>query len=128
MTVLKAKMTTCAVASCELVWSFLSYSELKSLIHIKASTHLVLGSGRGQVEAKGLHFSSRGMSKYSEGLLATQEPSPHFREINWSLAEQDCHFLNECWKISRTINLSRFSFMGPDFHKLIKAEEAISNN
>lgn len=36
----------------------------------------------------------------------------HFREINQSLEEQDCHFLDECWEISSAINLSRFRHPG----------------
>lgn len=47
------------------------------------------------------------MSEGSEGLVATQKCPPHFREINPSLEEQDCHFLDECWKISLAINLNR---------------------
>lgn len=101
--VLKAKSTVCVVASCEPVSSFRPSLTQKCLVHIKATTHLVLSRGRGQVDTRGLHFSSGGMS---EGLLATQKCSPHFREINQSLGEQDCHFLDECWKISLAINLS----------------------
>lgn len=51
------------------------------------------------------------MSEGSKGLVATQKCSPHFREINQSLEEQDCHFLDECWKISLAINLSRTFFV-----------------
>lgn len=58
------------------------------------------------MDARGLHFSSRGMSEGSEGLVATQKRSPHFSEINQSLEGQDCHFLDECWTICSTINLS----------------------
>lgn len=107
MLVLKAKSTACVVASCEPVWGFSSFPDPNSLVHIKAATHLDLSSGRGQVDTRGLHFSSGGMSEGSEGLLDTRKCSPHFREINQSLEEQDCHFLGECWKISLAINLSR---------------------
>lgn len=88
-------------------FGFSSFLDPKSLVHIKAGTHLVLSRGAGQVDTRGLHFSSGGMSEGSEGLVATQKCSPHFREINQSLEEQDCHFLDECWEISLAINLSR---------------------
>ena len=59
--VLKAKSTACVVASCEPILGFLSFPDPKrSLVHIKAATHLVLSRGRGQVDTRGLHFSSRG--------------------------------------------------------------------
>lgn len=103
MLVLKAKSAACVVASCVPVLGFCPPLTQKSLAHIKATTHLVLSRGRGQVDTKGLHFSSGGMS---EGLLATQKCSPHLREINQSLEEQYCHFLDECWKITLAINLS----------------------
>jgi len=60
------------------------------------------------VDTRGLHISSREMSEGSEGLVATQKHSVDFSEINQTLEEQDCHFLDECWTISLTINLSRF--------------------
>lgn len=31
----------------------------------------------------------------------------HFSVINQSLGEQDCHFLDKCWKISSAMNLCR---------------------
>lgn len=68
----------CVVASCEPVLVFyFSFSDLKSLVHIKATAHLVLGRGRGQVDTRGLHFSSGAMSGCSGGLAATQKCSPH---------------------------------------------------
>lgn len=83
MPALKAKSAACVVASCEPVsGSRPSLTQKKSLVHIKAATHLVLSRGRGQVDARGLHFSSGGMSEGSEGLVATQKCSPHFGEIN----------------------------------------------
>lgn len=111
MLVLKAESSACVVASCEPVSGFRPSLTQKSLVHIKATTHLVLGRGRGQVDARGLHRSSGGMSEGSEGLVATQKCSPHFREINQTLEEQDCHFLDECWKISLAINLSALSWL-----------------
>lgn len=36
---------------------FLSH---RSSVHIKVATHLVLCTGRGQVDTRGLHFSGRG--------------------------------------------------------------------
>ena len=70
------------------------------------------------MDARGLHFGSRGMPEGSEGLVATQNPSPHFSEINQSLEEQDCHFLEECWEISLTINLSRLSCSALTFYQV----------
>lgn len=86
---------------------FSSRVDSKRSVYIKAPTHLVLSRGRGQVDVRGLHVSSRGVLEEREGLLVKQKPSPQFSEINQSLQEQDCHFLDECWKISATINLSR---------------------
>lgn len=60
MLVLKAKSTACVVASCEPVSGFSSFPDPKSLVHIKAARHLVLSRGRGQVDTRGLHFSSGG--------------------------------------------------------------------
>lgn len=42
----------------------------------------------------------------SWGLLATQRPWTHSRDIHQSLDEQHCHFLCECWKINLAVNLS----------------------
>lgn len=127
MPALKAKSAACVVASCEPVsGSRPSLTQKKSLVHIKAATHLVLSRGRGQVDTRGLHFSSGGMSEGSEGLVATQKCSPHFGEINQSLEEQDCHFLDECWKISLAINLSRSSSLLSGLYKVRKLQP--SNN
>lgn len=76
----------------------------KSLVHIKATEHLVLSRGReGRWTQEVFISAARGMS---EGLLVTQKCSPHFKEINQNLEGRDCHFLVECWKISLAINLS----------------------
>lgn len=56
------------------------------------ATHLVLSTDRGQVDTKGLHFSDGGGGY--QGVTGNRET--HFREINQSLDEQDCHFLYEC--------------------------------
>lgn len=70
------------------------------------------------MDARGLHFSSRGMPEGSKGLVATQDPSPYFSEINQSLAEQGCRFLKECREISLTINLSGLSCSGLTFYQV----------
>lgn len=74
------------------------------------------------MDTRGLHFSSGGMSEGSEGLVATQKCSPHFREINQSLEEQDCHFLDECWKICLAINLSGSSSLLSGLYKVRKLQ------
>lgn len=84
-------------------FGFSSFPDPRSLVHIKAATHLVLSRGRGQVDTRGLHFSSGGMSEGSEGLVAAQRRSPRCTEINQSAEEQS--FPDECWKISLVINL-----------------------
>lgn len=119
---LKAKMIVCVAALCELAVSFCPTLSWKVWSTSKPPHIWFWVEGRGQVEAGGLHFSSRGMSEGSERLVAMQKPSPHSREINQSLQEHNCHFLNECWKISTTINLSRSSSWVLTSTKLTLAE------
>lgn len=53
-------------------WSTLSFADPKSVVHIKGLTHLVVGKVRGQVDTRGLNFSSGGTSRGTAEWLRSQ--------------------------------------------------------
>lgn len=99
--VLKAWSEACVMASHESLWGFLVLLWPKEVLSTSKWQHIWFW-----VQTEGRWTRKVFISVMGGGYQGvTGNRETHFREINQSLDEQDCHFLYECWKISMPLIL-----------------------